>query len=172
VPAATETEAIERGPGTAAAVGALEPAAGTELGAAAVAEAGADPHAVLLPNASPATTHGVVSELIWILLPGGCVMEMVALEDEETAAGVVYGAAEGAVAAAVELVLLLAVELTADGVVEGAAPGVVALEAGLGDAEAEEPAGLAGEVELAEGAEAAAGGTSPEKAVATSDEDK
>ena len=36
--------------------------------------------ALVFPNASPATTHGVVSELIWKLLPGGCVMETVALD--------------------------------------------------------------------------------------------
>jgi hypothetical protein len=36
-----------------------------------VAGADDDPQAPLLPAASPATTHGVVSELICTLLPGG-----------------------------------------------------------------------------------------------------
>jgi len=50
-----------------------EGAAGAAAGAAAgvAAAAGADPQPVALPNARPATTQGVVSELIWILLPGG-----------------------------------------------------------------------------------------------------
>ena len=58
--------------------------AGVALPAAAAAAPaagdGAGLHAELLPNASPATTQGVVSELIWITLPGGCVTEILALE--------------------------------------------------------------------------------------------
>jgi hypothetical protein len=35
--------------------------------------------ALEFPRESPAITHGVVSELIWMLLPGGWAMEIVAL---------------------------------------------------------------------------------------------
>ncbi len=153
---------------------ALDPIADAELGPAPVADAGADPHVVLLPNASPATTQGVVSELIWILLPGGWVMAIVAFEDDEAAAGTADGVADGVVVAPVELVPPLVAELTPDGAVEEAALGVVAVAAGLALDElgAEEPARLVGDVELAGTPDAATGGVSPEKAVATSEEDR
>jgi hypothetical protein len=38
------------------------------------------PHAFVFPNDNPATTQGVVSELSWIALPGGCVMAIVAAD--------------------------------------------------------------------------------------------
>jgi hypothetical protein len=50
-----------------------------------VEEEGEDPQAVEFPNAKPAITHGVVSELTWILLPGGCVIASVALEEAAAA---------------------------------------------------------------------------------------
>jgi hypothetical protein len=114
--------------------------------------ADADPHGVGLPSASPATTQGVLSELISILLPGGCVMAMVAVEevatgaDELVAAG---GAAEDEV-----VVVAPGVELAAAGVVaEGvAAEGVAAAAAGV--------------------AAGAAADERPENAVATSEEDR
>ena len=57
--------------------------AGVALGGVGVdgeAEAAAAPapHAVLFPDAKPAVTHAVVSELNWMLLPGGCVTVMLA----------------------------------------------------------------------------------------------
>src|SRR5271163_4629687 len=67
-PMATATDCMASG-ALGAGVGAGE--AGVPAGVAAAA--GADPQGVAFPSASPATTQGVVSELIWMLLPAGWV---------------------------------------------------------------------------------------------------
>ena len=53
--------------------------------------AGVGEHAPLLPEANPATTHGVVSDFTFNTLPGGWFTEMVALGE----VGADAGAAEG-----------------------------------------------------------------------------
>jgi len=90
-----------------------------------------------------------------MLLPGGCVMAMVALE--EGAAGVAVGAA-----AVAELAAALGVELVAPGAVaDGAALVAAGVELAAGVVEAEEVDVLAAGAELAAGA-AAADEASPE----------
>jgi hypothetical protein len=65
---ATGTDAIARG---ALAAGVAADVADAAPDAAVVAEVVEDPQALAFPKASPATTQGVVSELICMLLPGG-----------------------------------------------------------------------------------------------------
>jgi hypothetical protein len=142
-------------------------AGGGALEAAADVATGAEVQAVAFPNASPATTHGVVSELIRMLLPGGCVMAIVALE-EDVAGGV------ASVPVGTEPTGLLVAELAvgdaaaATGAAVAAAGGELPLGAAVG---AGEVAGIAVEegVGLEEGAE---GEDSAENAVATSEDDK
>lgn len=71
--------------GVAGVAGELAPPAGGDA-------ADADPQAFEVPKASPATTQGVVSEVIVMLLPGGCVTAMVALPEP---AAVVLGTVGG-----------------------------------------------------------------------------
>lgn len=60
IPAATATDAMDSGPGTAAVTAGVVAGEALEAGAA----EDADPQAVALPKARPAATQGVVSELI------------------------------------------------------------------------------------------------------------
>jgi hypothetical protein len=134
-------------------------AAGAAAGAAAGVAASDDPQAVALPNAKPVTTQGVVSELIWMLLPGGWAMAIVAFEetapDGALVAPAVGGlAAEAAVPDGGAEVVLLGVALAAAGVV------------------GEELALVAAAGAVAAGGADAAAGARLENAVATSEEDR
>ena len=166
MPAATATEAIEGGAGAGGVTGvAAVAAAPAGLLAVELVEAdGDDPQPPELPNAKPAITHGVVSELTWMLLPGGCVIAIVALEEAvETG----FAAAEG-----LELAALPVLAPPPEGV-----PDVVEVGLALGvappdDDDPDEPPGLAVELEPAAVEDVGEEEASPEKAEATSEDDK